>query len=162
MSRPMYETEKDLFFENKVKEYFESSRGAKFYKLPMKYGADFLVVSEKGVPISMMECKCRRNLLSTASSEYMISMHKIMTCLQYADAMDIPFFLVVGFSDRIMYGRVTIVEMSKVRMYGRVDRGDPDDIEPCVAVPMSKFRELPATSPDAFYVPIVVGNDNQK
>lgn len=156
MSRPMYERDKDRYFEDKVKEFIEKVTPVTLHKLPIKYGADFLSVDrETGRPKSVIECKCRRNMMSSSYPDYRISLHKALTCIQYADVMDAQFLLVVGFADRVAVAELNIIDLSNVMVFGRTDRDDGDDIEPCVVLPMNKFKWTLSHMPQDFYVPIV-------
>jgi len=38
--------------------------------------------------------------------------------------------------------KTSFERLPEIKMMGRRDRGDPQDIEPCVLIPMKKFRKI--------------------
>jgi hypothetical protein len=76
---------------------------------------------------------------------YMISMKKI----QHMNSMSCwerPIYLVVGWADDVRYWRYnrhTSLEDLDLRFTGRtVQTRDPEDVEPCVYIPINEFKDV--------------------
>lgn len=98
-----------------------------------------------GDTVAYVEIKCRNNP-SHQYDEYMIDAFKLSHGLWVSDHEGRPFFLVVKFTDGIHWVRVTEEIRRNQRPGGRVDRGDPNDIEMCCYIPMKLFRKLKEVS----------------
>jgi len=72
----------------------------------------------------------------------MLSLNKIIHGMELARATDKPFLVVVEWNDMVGWHKVEKVH--SIRMGGRVDRGDWQDIEPVVHIPVTDFKQLKA------------------
>jgi hypothetical protein len=69
----------------------------------------------------------------------MVSLLKWMTARDVAKAARVPGFLVVSWTDCV--GMISVDADEVVPgVGGRTDRGDPDDVELVVHIPVAKFR----------------------
>jgi hypothetical protein len=101
--RQLYETESDLQNEKKVAEIICSAFGCSLIKLPIKYGVDYMATVNHELD-GWYEIKCRKNPSNTYS-DFMISLGKWISGVQLSDHTKAPFYLVVSFTDRIVWHR---------------------------------------------------------
>jgi hypothetical protein len=74
---------------------------------------------------------------------YMISLSKIVAAKQFAMAAGIRSILAVSLTDGIYYFPIDKkFTTDDLAIKGRTDRGDWEDVEPCVLIPMNEFLEL--------------------
>lgn len=137
--RPTYETAADLSRERHVIARAAEAWGAAPRKLPKSYGLDFAFVRGR-VVVAWAEVKVR-TYSASAFPTYMLSLHKWTRGREWSRATRVPFILVVRFTDAILY-TVTDDSPPAVQFAGRADRGDWQDAEPCVMLPMTNFRRL--------------------
>ena len=136
--RPLYESSQDL--QNEAAVALEMSKRWKchFDKLPIKYNVDYAVTKGADI-VALAEIKCRNYSYSQIDKMggYMISAHKWVMGATFADSMNIPLILIVKLTDGIWW---TKERSKKLVLSGRKDRNDPQDIEPCILIPMSAFQ----------------------
>jgi len=140
MTRPMYETPADRGRELIALKAIESFSRKRGVKLPITYRVDF-AMEDRGEISSWIEVKCRnntRNQYPTLS----ISLNKLMAGVALEERTKKPFFLVVHWEDFLGYIRINTLEGFKITMGGRTDRGDEQDKEPVVHIPVEQFKEL--------------------
>jgi hypothetical protein len=136
--RPTYETSGDLEKETLAVKKFIASFGGDvdFAKLPIQYKMDFCLIHNRMVR-TFVEVKCRTNE-KAAYSTYIISMSKIVAATSYS-SIGVNCLLLVQWSDQMGW-----VDMCKhkwdAKMGGRKDRGDWQDIEPVVHIPIFEFN----------------------
>tara|TARA_R100000935_G_scaffold15927_1_gene31799 strand:- start:42 stop:482 length:441 start_codon:yes stop_codon:yes gene_type:complete len=138
--RPTYETSEDLNKETLAIKKFIASFGRKgsvnFAKLPMQYKMDFCLI-DNGKIRTFVEVKCRTNK-KTAYSTYIISMSKVVAAKSYSD-IGINCILLVQWADQM--GWIDMLNNKwDAKIGGRKDRGDWQDIEPVVHIPISEFN----------------------
>ncbi|HAD28754.1 MAG TPA: hypothetical protein DCF96_08840 [Rhodobacteraceae bacterium] len=136
--RPTYETSKDLNKEILAIKKFIAIFGGDvdFVKLPLQYKMDFCLIDNKIVK-TFVEVKCRTNK-KTAYSTYIISMSKIVVAKSYND-IGINCILLVQWTDQMGWVDLSNNEWS-TKVGGRKDRGDWQDIEPVIHIPISEFN----------------------
>jgi hypothetical protein len=136
--RPLYESQSDLQNEFAVAALLAKRWSCEFRKLPIKYGVDFAVCQGRDI-VAFAEIKCRSYSYSQLDrlGGYMVSAHKWAVGLTLSRSFDVPLVLIVRLTDGIFWTKDT---SGKLVMGGRSDRGDEQDIEPCVLLPMSSFR----------------------
>ena len=138
--RPTYETSGDLSKETiAIKKFIASFGGsADFAKLPIQYKMDFCLIDNKTIR-TFVEVKCRTNK-KTAYSTYIISMSKVVAAKSYSD-FGVNCILLVQWTDHMGW-----VDLSNndwdAKIGGRKDRGDWQDIEPVVHIPISEFNNV--------------------
>jgi hypothetical protein len=136
--RPKYETSEDLSKEALAIQKFIASFGdaVEFAKLPIQYKMDFCLIDDQTV-CTFVEVKCRKNK-KTAYSTYIISMSKIVVAKAYND-IGIKCILLVQWTDEMGWVDLSNNEWP-VKIGGRKDRGDWQDIEPVAHIPISEFN----------------------
>ena len=144
--RPTYETEHDREREAEVGRYLSSAWDCQLFKLKPYYGMDFAVFVG-GIMRGVMEIKCR-NYTSEALAGLgglILSAHKWQTASHWHSVHRMSFALAVRLADGLFVFDVpaeTEWPVYRVTLAGRTDRGDDQDIEPCVMLPMSAFTRI--------------------
>lgn len=134
--RQMYEAPDDLSREAQVAGRLSAAWGCESVKLPIQYRVDFAMLVDKEVK-AWLEVKCR----TTHYSEMIMSAAKFIAGQQLAASTGRPFVVVFGIGDQI-YWRDCTADSPTVRLGGRTDRGDWQDVEPVVMLPLDKFHRL--------------------
>lgn len=145
MSRPLYETPATLSLEAATANRICCAWGIDLVKLPIRYNLDHLGFT-KGTSQSVcwVEIKNRPGYSwdhITQLGGYMLSYHKWQTGLMMMNET-LPFVLAVCDNQndlRCLIVRSTIGTGFPVRMGGRSDRSDDQDIEPVIIIPVEKF-----------------------
>jgi hypothetical protein len=141
-ARPLYETQADRRREASVAQIISKKLNVKLVKLPIRYSVDYAAYDpETRLLKSWHEIKCR-NYASLQLFKYehlILSLAKVMSGLQLAQTTEKPFYIFWSFLDRSIYcleitGEL-IKEVADVRSGGRIDRGDPQDVEPMICFP---------------------------
>ena len=138
--RPKYETFEDLSKETIAIKKFISSFGepVDFVKLPIQYKMDFCLIDNKTIK-TFVEVKCRTNE-KIAFSTYIISMSKVVVARSYSD-FGVNCILLVQWTDQMGWVDLSSKEW-EAKIGGRKDRGDWQDIEPVVHIPISEFNTV--------------------
>lgn len=141
MNRPIYETKKDLSNERMVADLLEQKWGRRLIKLQPRDEFDFAVVDkdvDNDTITGFVEVKCR-NVATWVYPNYFISTKKIVAAHQTFQATGVPVALAVKFNDAVAY---TIISDAKypVKIGGRYDRDDPQDVEPVSYIPVADFK----------------------
>ena len=142
MNRPMYESKVDLTHETKMKSFLEGKWNCTLQKLPLKYQLDWLAMRCKD-PYAFIEFKHREKLSLNAYPRYMMSLDKWMKAKQLCKELEIPFIMVITFTEGTYYG-VFVNNLVDVTygFGGRYDRGDAQDVEPMVYLPLNIFKKI--------------------
>lgn len=140
--RPIYENEASLKNEAGTALEIEQAWKVDLIKMPMKNKIDFLMKNKNGVARAFVEVKnraCKRHQYPT----YMISLDKWTAGLAMGGFTALKFIIAVNWDDEIGYLDCNkhISEIT-VNMGGRKDRGDAQDIEPVVHIPIYLFKTL--------------------
>tara|TARA_A100001011_G_scaffold386920_1_gene463765 strand:- start:395 stop:829 length:435 start_codon:yes stop_codon:yes gene_type:complete len=109
-----------------------------FTKLPIQYRLDYALLRNDEV-MAFAEIKKRTNTISTYST-YMISLSKILASKNLTSVTGKKCFLIVGFTDLTAF-----VDMDvdyKLKIGGRLDRNDWQDLEPTCHIDIHKFTKL--------------------
>lgn len=139
MNRPLYETKENLKGEHEVADKIAHLWKAKLSKLPIKYKVDY-AAERNGKIVAWIEIKCRTNDMNDYQT-YMLSLDKYNASIELGKVTNLPVTLVVKWNDKIGYADLLHCR-GVIKMGGRVDRGDPQDLEPAVFIPIEDFREL--------------------
>lgn len=134
--RPLYESDNDLQNEKQIIKLLSHKWGCSFYKLPIRYHLDYAATRNKEV-VAYVEVKARNYSMQQIDSMggYMLSVGKIVA----AKNMWLPSIVVVKLIDGIYQCRID-EGLFPVHIMGRTDRGDNQDVEPCVLIPSTKFK----------------------
>ena len=137
--RPIYETDADLQREKEVQEALFLMWEVDFHKLPRAYHVDWML-TKRGEAKAFAELKCRNNPRSQYPT-LMLSMHKWMHGKAMAQEIGGKFLVIVKWSDGIFYHTQGWCDVT-YGVGGRKDRGDWQDIEPVVHIPVTDFKQL--------------------
>ena len=138
--RPTYETDADLANEVEIKEILSDQWKVAFHKMPRSYNIDWLLVDADGMAKAFVELKCRSNP-STQYPTLMLSLHKWMHGKELAREINGVFLVVVRWTDGLFYCIPQECEVT-FGVGGRTDRGDDQDVEPVVHIPVSCFKQV--------------------
>jgi hypothetical protein len=148
LSRPIYETEQDREHEQIIAEWVEKRWCVEAQKMPMRYEFDYMLMRSSMVAI--MEIKRRLKKYDTL----IISMQKVVTMQLYSEQFGVPAVLTVSWPEE--EPQYTLLNAARTAGYriewgGRDDRGDDQDKEPVIHIPVEHFglfrnaaREEPA------------------
>lgn len=136
--RPLYERDKDLREEESIASIFSRKFECTFSKMPIRYGLDYAIV-RSGVVCGFAEFKSRTNAHSHYQT-YMLSLGKVMSARMLTFTTTLPCFLMVKWTDAIGY--IDLKSDYELRVGGRTDRSDWQDVEPVAHFSLSKFRML--------------------
>ena len=135
--RPVYQTQADSDKENAIADRFASAWGCEFAPMPKFYPVDKLIIRDK--PRAWAEIKrCHRNLRQYP--DVWLSLHKTVYGQQMSQVTGLPFLFLVQFDD--CYAYTEIVGKYEVGYAGRKDRGDWQDMEACIEIPVDRWKVL--------------------
>ena len=141
MTRPQYETPQDRANEVTAVSTFAAKLGLFFAARRSDTGQTFLQ-NPAGRVVAAVETKCRSNTAFKFTT-FKLSARKVLHAERLWDRDQIPTFLLVQFSDRMMLTKLHPLKKPLPRViWGRKDRNDPDDIELAVEITMGRFREV--------------------
>lgn len=108
-------------------------------KMPLRYEFDYGLFRD-GQLLAIAEIKCRSQKYDTL----FVSLAKYINMLTYSRAAGVTALLVVNWSGDIQYIPMTVdrLRQYRIEMGGRVDRGDEQDQEPVVHIPVANFKKL--------------------
>jgi len=136
--RPIYENGETRAAEEATIRRAADRWGVEYAKLPIQYRIDWALLRD-GKVAAWCECKRRHNRQSKYSS-LMLSLSKVTHGLELASQTGLPFLVVVEWDDCLAYWKAD--RISGVRIGGRVDRGDWQDVEPVVDIGIELFVGL--------------------
>ena len=137
MNRPIYETPADVKRESDVADFLAKAWRCDFVKMPFKSIYDYAAMRGKLVE-AIIEIKTRTNPHNQYPT-YMISAEKVCQCMDRSMRLNVPFYLVVNFTDALMFWRADTNDFT-VELGGRKDRGDSQDIELVCHIPINYFK----------------------
>lgn len=141
--RPLYESDTDIANETQVMSTLSHKWGARFHKLPIRYHVDY-AATKNGIVAAYVEIKVRKYSMDQIDGwgGYMISVAKLQTAQQLCRISKAVFCLVVQCTDGLYWIAIKDFSEFPVSITGRSDRGDAQDIEPCVLIPKSRFTKM--------------------
>ena len=113
--------------------------------MPIQYKLDFAVERNDSV-VAFCEVKVRKYSMEDIDSMggYKISLAKWMAGMQMLKETGHPFVILVGATDGIF--QKTVKHPPKlplnIAVWGRDDRGDNQDFEPCVIIDAKEFKQI--------------------
>jgi hypothetical protein len=136
--RPIYETSLDRAREQAVRDYLMQKYACAYTPSEKLAPFDGYLRKPDGALAAIIEIKTRKNNKNKYPT-YMLSANKWEVGRRVADNLGVPFLLVVQFTDGVY---VTKLKANyPISQGGRYDRNDARDVEPCIFIPMSDFRE---------------------
>ena len=145
IQRPMYETKADRGREAEFSLLLSEVFDCTLSKLPIRYGLDFSAV-RNGRVVAFMETKIRTNPVGQYPT-YMISSGKLIHADALTSATNLKCLLAVRWTDAWGYTELKMTPESVISIGGRSDRGDEQDIEPVILIPISCFKVTPLRQP---------------
>jgi len=139
--RPEYESQNDRNNEQAIIAVVESKWHCKAQKLKKRLELDFALI-RNGKIVAFAEVK-QRNVLHDTYKTFAISLHKWLKAKELSEACKIPVFFVIGYKDGIRWVKHDLTEY-EMFMGGRTDRGDAQDVEPMIHIPIKQFSWLKA------------------
>lgn len=137
MNRPLYETENDLAAERAVATDLEKLWDVTLHKLEIEDRIDFRA-ERSGSLVGWIEVKCR-DVHRTTYPTLILSREKVIAGDQLRRRTGMPFLIVVKWNDGLFVHRFALSDITDSGMGGRVDRGDPQDIEKVIHFPVEGF-----------------------
>ena len=146
MTRKLYESTADLKREKTTINFVKDKMGlGEVVKLPIKYKLDYAELNrmEDGSLsiINLIEIKTR-NVSKRAYDTYMISADKFMTAREYVRSFNVGFKLIVCWVDVVGCYSFKQGDVFSLGFNGRFDRGDWQDVEPVVYIPIKEFKDV--------------------
>lgn len=147
MSRPTYETAEHLENERNAIEQVEACWGVVCKKTPQYYKIDYTVISPSGFVVGWAEVR-GKNFARENFKTFFTSLEKAMTLVRYEALTKMPALLVIAWTDGVFCYRLKVQDLSQrqIRWDGRTvnSRGDFQDIEPVIHIPVSEFTKVSA------------------
>jgi len=108
-------------------------------KLPRSYRLDYAALRQKRV-IGWLELK-RRYRNFTDHDRVFLSLQKVLAARELHESTGLSCFFVIQFNDGFFYTDI-LLQRRVIEFRGRVDRGDWQDQEAVIAIPLSDFRSI--------------------
>ena len=101
-----------------------------------KYVIDYFITTDYGKVVSAVECKWYKRDWRDYDYHFPISVHKIKHLLQWGKAFNCTPFMLMRNKSGLHYLKIdeSVLSRNKVKLYGRTDRNDPNDLEPMVFI----------------------------
>lgn len=135
--RPTYESAADRANQRAVADLLAALWCCEAGPCPKHYRVDYAMRRGQDV-IALVEVKCRTYQRPT----YWVSLHKWTELLALAETTGIPAFLAVHFAGHGLYVLPAVRRSWRVIYAGRTDRGDAQDVEPMVEIPIGAFDRV--------------------
>jgi len=148
MGQPFYETPADVARERAIAEEAQRVWCCPLVKLKTAFPCDWGAIRADGQLRAFVEIKDRNGYSLRQLDELggvFFSLMKWSQCEHLCRLADRPFIFVVRLAGVLWFHHTWSRYMSQhdgVRNCGRSDRGDPDDIEPCVLLRAHRFKQL--------------------
>ena len=139
MARPTYQNDKNTADELAFMERVRRA-GCQIWKVKQYYVYDFIM--KKGGVTAFVEYK-RRMVLKNTYPTIILSAHKFMNIKEQARFFCVKFFFYVEFNDGLFRADLTeyAPKGDSIIIGGRTDRGDSDDMEPVIEIPIDMFQK---------------------
>lgn len=137
--RPVYQTAADLAAEEEAAKIIARLFKCELVKLPNFYPLDRAALRGK-VITAFIEIK-RRHLKIDERTEVWLSLHKVGNARTLNLTSGKPCFVFFQFDDVLAYADM-IGDYKDIRMGGRTDRDDPQDIEPLAIYSTKALRRV--------------------
>lgn len=132
----IYENEKSLETERRAISIVADKWGTDVVKLPRRYSIDFALLRGDQIK-AWVEFKSRKNPRDKFPT-YIFGLYKYRNLVSLSESTSIPAFMIVEWED--VMGYVQIPTEHKIIFSGTVKRGDWEDMEPMVEIPVSAFQ----------------------
>lgn len=139
MTGKLYETAMDLQHEKRIAQAIIDATNWKLHKLPIKYRADYIATDRNDIGHSIIEIK-KRGICKNQYEHVFISLDKHEYCSGLSDKYQLDFYYFVEFMDGLHFSKNPVPD--RIKMTGRRDRDDKDDIEPIALLPNVDFSPI--------------------
>ena len=143
MTRPWYETKGDLARERLfAKKIIGQRETVHLFKLPIKFIVDYAIVQD-GAVIAWMEMR-HRTTRKAKYYDYQTSAAKLSAGVILGEMYTLPFYLFVRFKDTDSWMEIdrNYLDGRRLEMMYLTSRNDPQDIEPCVSIPLTDLKDF--------------------
>ena len=146
--RPIYETEQDLASEREVAGMLAERFNCLFSKMPIRYNLDYALKKTDDRCIGYCEIKSRKYSMAEIDNfgGYLMSVGKWASAKNLCESSCVPFLLAVRTTDGVWAAKfkphTNDFRPDGVLVRGRKDRGDWQDVEPCVLLNVSRFKKF--------------------
>lgn len=142
MSRPIYESARDLGNEARVAQRISAAWQCDVVKLKRAYAVDYALLTGRACR-ALCEIKVRSYSMERLGSMggFMLSLHKWHEGQSLARAARVPFVIVVDADGELHWHSVN-GEHDGLIFGGRSDRNDEQDVEPVVTLMPHRFTKL--------------------
>jgi hypothetical protein len=148
VSRPTYETSEHLDGERRAIEHVEAIWGVQCNKTPKYYKIDYTVVSPNNNVVGWAEVR-GKNFVRGKYRTFYTSLEKAMTLVRFEALTAKPAVVIVAWLDGIYCYRFTVndTRTRQIKWDGRTvnSRGDDQDIEPVIHIPVDAFTLISET-----------------
>ena len=143
--RPRYESPEDLKNEKEIADFVERKYGIMLRKMPDRYYIDFMAFKDQSA-VGVVEIKRRYRTVGKFSTLF-LNLDKWTHGTKFFYDHGLPVSFVVGFDDGIYRYKYQTEDkqMFQIKFAGREDRGDPQDMEPVVQIPIGRLEKLERT-----------------
>jgi hypothetical protein len=146
VSRPLYETKKDILAEARVAKRVAIKWNCKPIKLRPLYVIDYAMLRD-GKCHAFVEIKCRSYSMKQMDdmNGFMLSLDKWRAGIDLSRASGAEFIIVVDTPDATWWHQVNPerpADHDGLSFGGRTDRDDPQDVEPVVLLRYGRFKKL--------------------
>ena len=140
--RRTYETKEDRGREKTTIDFVKDKMQlGELVKLPVKYRLDQAELNDDKYIMNFLEIK-NRTIPKELYNTYMISADKMMSAYNYVKNFNVGFKLIVRWKDVVGYYTIKRDDYFSLGFNGRVDRGDWQDVEPVVYIPIKEFKDV--------------------
>lgn len=137
-ARPLYETQQDRDLEAQVAYTVAAGMGCIAERTPRSYQMDWLLMNK--TLRYFLEIK-RRNVKHDEYPTLLLSAHKWDYGRGMAERFGVGFLLAIEYQDGIWIWDTKDIKPN-VKMGGRMDRGDDQDMEPVVHLPIELLSKI--------------------
>jgi hypothetical protein len=150
--RPIYETSADRKREAVVAETLAVAWDCEMVKLPRQYPVDYMAIRE-GKPSAFVEIKCKTYSKDVIDRNggFLMSLAKWANACALCEESGLQFCIAVQYPEALWYCPVRKgikAHHDGIRFFGRTDRNDPQDMEPCILLKPDRWTEIPNTPAD--------------
>lgn len=138
---PIYETAADRQREQRAAALVSEVTGWHLFGTGTPDSFDFFAVDRDRYLRAVIEVKCRTNRHDKYPT-YMIDAEKVERLRQIADLYGVPGLVVVSFTNGTAYFNVEAVADIEPTRGGRYDRGDANDIDDVLQIPIDLLRNV--------------------
>lgn len=135
----IYETQADRANESGVFATLSTKYNCGVETCPTLSAVDGYLLDKDGNRAAVVEVKTRRNTHDRYPT-YMLSAAKHENLVYISNQENIPALLVVNFTDGLYATKIKGDYTTAVG--GRYDRGNPNDMETCVYIPIQEFKAI--------------------